>query len=294
MSNKQIKLILIIIFFSGICIFLYPFVSQYFNARVQSHAIADYDEMLSKIKDVDYSKIFDAADKYNQELYELEYPMVQYKKLDGYSEVFNIDGSDMIGYITIDKIKVELPIYGGTSASVLNVAVGHLEGTSLPVGGINTHSVLSAHRGLPSAKLFTNLDKLEIGDIFVITVLDRKLTYQVDKITIAIPSDISYLELEEDKDYVTLMTCTPYGLNTHRLLVRGSRIENIEEKELIVVSEASVVDRFLVILVIAVPILLVLLLYVMFRPVKGMNLDEGDLNVVKEDNAFDDFDTDAI
>lgn len=268
MNNKYMKLMLVIIFFSGICILLYPFVSQYLNARVQSHAIADYDEMLSKTEEIDYSVVFDASDKYNKELYDLEYPMIQYKIINGYADIFNINESNMIGYITIDKINVELPIYSGTSASVLNVAVGHLEGTSLPVGGVNTHSVLSAHRGLPSAKLFTNLNKLEIGDSFVITVLDRKLTYQVDKITIVEPNDVSLLEIEDNHDYVTLITCTPYGLNTHRLLVRGSRIENVVEKKLIVVTDAYVINRFIVSLVIAIPILLVLVMYVIFRPVK--------------------------
>ena len=274
MNNKYMKLILVIIFFSGICILLYPFVSQYLNSKVQSHAIADYDEMLSKIEEIDYSMVFENSDKYNKALYELEYPMIQYKKIAEYLDLFNINNSNMIGYITIDKINVELPIYSGTSASVLNVAVGHLGGTSLPVGGINTHSVLSAHRGLPSAKLFTNLNKLEIGDIFVITVLDRKLTYQVDKIAIVEPNDVSLLEIEENKDYVTLITCTPYGLNTHRLLVRGSRVENKEEKKLIVVSEACVINRFMVALVIAIPILLMLVMYVMFRPVKRSGVEE--------------------
>ena len=174
----------------------------------------------------------------------------------------------MMGYISIDKIRVELPIYHGTSASVLNIAVGHLEGSSLPVGGDTTHAVLSAHRGLPSAKLFTNLNKLEVGDIFVITVLDRKLTYQVDNIKIVEPSDVSDLDIIEGEDYVTLVTCTPYGINTHRLLVRGTRIESVENKAYLVTSEAYQIDKLVVTLVISLPILLILIIYVMIKPVK--------------------------
>ena len=174
----------------------------------------------------------------------------------------------MMGYISIDKIKVELPIYHGTSNSVLNVAVGHIEGSSLPVGGISTHSVLSAHRGLPSAKLFTNLNKLEIGDTFEITILDRLLTYQVDKITVVDPENVIDLEISEGKDYVTLVTCTPYGINTHRLLVRGTRIENIDKKEIVVTSEAYLIDKELIAIVISIPILLILIIYITIKPAK--------------------------
>lgn len=168
-----------------------------------------------------------------------------------------------MGYITIQKLGVELPIYHTTNESVLELGVGHLEGTSLPVGGENTHCVLSGHRGLPSAKLFTNLDKMEVGDTFVITVLDRVLTYQVDDISIVLPTQINDLRIEEGKDYCTLMTCTPYGINTHRLLVRGHRIANAESENLHVTSEAQKIEPLLAATVLAVPMFIVLLVWLL-------------------------------
>ena len=171
-----------------------------------------------------------------------------------------------MGYLTIDKIKVELPIYHGTSADVLNKAVGHLEGTSLPVGGKGTHSVLSAHRGLPSFKLFTDLDKLEIGDTFVINILDRTITYQVDKITIVKPNQVNDLKIDKDGDYVTLLTCTPYGINTHRLLVRGKRIEN-ETKKTFITTEGFRISTLVVMPLVALPIIFSLLLIILIKPI---------------------------
>ena len=268
MKPKKMKLILLITSSIGLSILLYPVISQYWNSKVQSQVITDYDEMLKKKDTIDYDKLFQDGEIYNQKLSKLEFPLVQYKKISDYKDLLNVNNDGMMGYISIDKIKVQLPIYHGTSTGVLNTAVGHLEGTSLPIGGIGNHSVLSAHRGLPSAKLFTNLNKLEIGDIFVINILDRKLTYQVDKITIIEPNDIKELAINHQEDLVTLITCTPYGLNTHRLLVRGIRIENIIEKKLIVTSEAYQIDKILVALIISIPILLVLILYVMFKTVK--------------------------
>ena len=166
-----------------------------------------------------------------------------------------------MGYITISKIGVELPICHGTGDSVLQITAGHLEGTSLPVGGASTHAVISAHRGLPSAKLFTNLDQLEVGDTFTITVLDRVLTYEVDKISIVLPTETDELKITEGKDYVTLMTCTPYGINTHRLLVRGRRVETPDQyKHLRVTAEALKIEPIIVAPVMALPMLLILLI----------------------------------
>lgn len=277
MKRGTIRIIFSVMFFLGLVILLYPMVSQYWNSRVQSEAVADYEEMISKIDVQDYRDMFIEADSYNQKLFELEFPLIQYKNISDYSKIINVDGNGMIGYITIDKLKVELPIYHGTSSSVLNVAVGHLKGSSLPVGGESTHSVLSAHTGLPSAKLFTNLNKLEIGDTFVITVLDRKLTYQVDKIVIVEPNDVSDLAIIEGSDYVTLLTCTPYGLNTHRLLVRGVRVENGVDKKIVVTSDAYQVDRLIVAVSITLPILFLLVVYVMIKPVKRSVYEEEDL-----------------
>ena len=228
------KFILIFIFFIGIILLLYPLVSQWWNSKVLSHTISNYKNM---VREVDYSLHFRDAINYNKKLEELEFPLIQYKDITGYNDLLNVNNDGMIGYITIDKIKINLPIYHGTSSSVLNAFVGHLEGSSLPVGGSSTHSVLSAHRGLPSSKLFTNLNKLVIGDIFSITVLDRTLYYQVDNIVVVEPDDVSKLEIVEGYDYVTLVTCTPYGINTHRLLVRGSRISDIKNYNDIVVDD---------------------------------------------------------
>jgi len=267
-NRKIVKLILVIIFLGGIVILLYPMVSQYWNSLVQSRTITDYDKLLSNIDELDYDSMFNDAENYNSELSLLDFPLIQYDKVSNYDNLINVNGNGMMGYISIDKIRVELPIYHGTSASVLNVAVGHLEGSSLPIGGINTHSVLSAHRGLPSSKLFTNLNKLEVGDTFEVVLLNRKLTYQVDKISVVDPNDVEDLKIVDGKDYMTLVTCTPYGINTHRLLVRGVRIENSDIKELVVVSDAYQIDKLVVSFVISVPILLILVIYIMVKPVK--------------------------
>lgn len=274
MKKKKLGIILLLIFIIGLSILLYPTISNYHNSKVQSKAITNYEKILEQIDEKTYISYYEKAKDYNEKLSKLDYPLVQYKEISDYSKLLNINNDGMMGYISIDKIKVELPIYHGTSSAVLNVAVGHFEGSSLPIGGENTHSVLSAHRGLPSAKLFTNLNKLEIGDTFEIKILDKKLTYQIDNIVIVDPEDVSNLKIESGKDYVTLVTCTPYGINSHRLLVRGTRIENIEKKELKVTSEAYQIDKLLVTLVISIPILLILTLYVTFKPVKKKSEEE--------------------
>ena len=272
------KIILLIIFFLGLTILLYPFISQYWNSLVQSKAITDYDKIFSKLTDNDYNDIFKEANIYNQELYKLQFPLTQYKEISNYSNLLNINNNGMMGYITVPKLKIELPIYHGTSASVLNIAVGHLEGSSLPIGGDSTHSILSAHRGLPSAKLFTNLNKLELGDIFTITIVDRKLTYQVDNIITVEPTDISNLGIIEGEDYVTLVTCTPYGINTHRLLVRGTRISNIEENVKTIGADAKKQDKLIVSLLLSIPILLILAIWTLIKPVRRKYKNEINLS----------------
>lgn len=267
MNRKTLKIILFITFLIGISILTYPFISQYYNSKVQSHVVEDYKNNLEKLEQEDYSHIFEEAENYNNELLKLDYPFIEYKKLSNYNNIININNNGMIGYIKIDKLKLELPIYHGTNVSVLNVAVGHLEGSSLPIGGENTHSVLAAHRGLPNKELFTNITKLEIGDIFTITVLDKTLTYQIDHIIVVEPSDTTNLQIEENKDYVTLLTCTPYGLNFHRLLVRGTRIETKEEN-IIITREASQIDKKIVTLIMTIPILIILVIYIVLKPSK--------------------------
>ena len=253
-------------FLVGVCILLYPAFSESWNSKTQSRAITNYESVLQNLTKEDYAAMMAQASAYNQALYETEMPMMNYDKVSGYQDTLRIADSDMIGYLKIDRIGVELPIYHGTSSEVLSKGVGHLEGTSLPVGGENTHCVMSAHRGLPSAKLFTDLDRLEKGDTFQIIVLDQVLTYQVDFIKVIEPTDVSDLQIIEGGDYCTLFTCTPYGINTHRLLVRGVRIETIKEKTIIYVSnEAFQLEPLLVTPAVAAPMLLVLLIHLLVK-----------------------------
>ena len=261
MKKNKSTLILILVFFVGLSVMLYPTLSDYVNQRNQSRAVANYAQSVDTMTDADYSAYFDAADVFNAQVAANENALYRPDQLSGYYNTLDITGTGIMGYITIAKIGVELPIYHGTSDSVLQIAAGHLEGTSLPVGGASTHAVISAHRGLPSAKLFTNLDQLEVGDTFTITVLDRVLTYEVDKISIVLPTETDELKIAEGKDYVTLMTCTPYGINTHRLLVRGRRVETPDQfKRIRVTAEALKVEPIIVAPVMALPMLLILLI----------------------------------
>ena len=266
MKKHKTVIFLTLGFLVGICILLYPAFSEFWNSKTQSRAITNYETVLENLKPDDYSAIFEKAYAYNQSLYETDFPLRDYKQVPGYNETLRVADNDMIGYLKIDRIGVELPIYHGTSEKVLNKGVGHLEGSSLPVGGESTHSVMSAHRGLPSAKLFTDLDRVEIGDTFQIVVLDQALTYQVDFIKVIKPTDISDLQIIDGRDYCTLFTCTPYGINTHRLLVRGVRIETKEEKPVIYVSnEAFRIEPLLVTPAVAAPMLLVLLIRLLIK-----------------------------
>lgn len=266
MRRHKTVIFLTLGFLVGVCILLYPAFSNYWNSKTQSRAITNYESVLENLKPEDYSTIFENAHSYNKELYKTDYPLRDYKQVLGYADTLRVTDNDMIGYLKIDRIGVELPIYHGTSDDVLNRGVGHLEGSSLPVGGENTHCVMSAHRGLPSAKLFTDLDRMEKGDTFQIVVLDQILTYQVDSIKVIEPTDISDLQIIEGGDYCTLFTCTPYGINTHRLLVRGVRIETFKEKPIIYVSnEAFRIEPLLVTPAVAAPMLLVLLIHLLVK-----------------------------
>ena len=267
MKKNRSTIILILIFLVGLSVMLYPTVSDYVNQKNQSRAVASYSEEVENLSDVDYQAYFDAADDYNRRLAETPDAFYRPEEVSGYADTLDVSGTGIMGYITIPKIGVELPVYHGTSDGVLQVAAGHLEGSSLPVGGAGTHAVISAHRGLPSAKLFTNLDELEVGDTFTITVLDRVLTYEVDQISIVLPTETDLLQPVEGKDYVTLMTCTPYGINTHRLLVRGKRIENAEnQKHIRVTADALRIEPIIVAPALAVPMLLVMLVVMLAVP----------------------------
>ncbi|MCD8222671.1 MAG: class C sortase [Clostridiales bacterium] len=226
-------ILLVVVFMVGVGVLLYPSVSEWWNARVQTRAVAAYDAAVVQMDEKDYDAYFDAADRYNRALADMgsANAITRPEQPEGYEDLLNVGGAGIMGYVTIDVIDVQLPIYHGTDASVLQVGAGHMQGTSLPVGGESTHSVISAHTGLPSALLFTHLDRLTEGDVFTITILNRVLTYQVDQILTVLPTEIENLYIEQGKDYCTLMTCTPYGINSHRLLVRGSRIYPEEETE---------------------------------------------------------------
>ena len=264
MKRDKVGILLVLMLFIGVCGLLYPALSQYWNTKTQTRAVENYQEILDSLKQEDYTAFFQQADAYNAALAELESPLFDYSQLEGYQQILNVNGNGIMGYVIIPKLGVELPVYHGISAEVLNIACGHLEGTSFPVGGESTHSVLSAHRGLPHAKLFTDLDKMELGDTFQLTVLDRTLTYQVDQIKVVRPDEIDDVQIVEGKDLCTLLTCTPYGINSHRLLVRGTRIENAAPV-LYVTSNAYRIDSLVATPVVAAPILLVLLIVLMVK-----------------------------
>ncbi len=273
MKKRKTTIIMIIFFFIGLLTLFYPTLSNYYNEKKQSRMISNYENILNSTNTINFDELKEKAINYNKELNKLKEPLFNYGNLNNYYDLLNINKDGMMGYLTIDKIKVELPIYHGTSNEVLNSSVGHLEGTSLPIGGPSTHSVLSAHRGLPSAKLFTNLDKLEIGDTFKIAILDEVLNYQIDKIMIVKPNNRNNIKIEENKDYVTLLTCTPYGINTHRLLVRGTRIENTK-KTTYITTEGFKINNLIVVPILTIPIIILLLIITIIKPVKKVNINK--------------------
>ncbi|MBE7001862.1 MAG: class C sortase [Ruminococcaceae bacterium] len=275
MKSRKTTIILLISFFIGLSVLLYPSISSYWNSKTQSEAIVDYESMLAQYKPEDYTAIFQEADAYNRELLQLEEPLLEHTRLTEYNRILNISGNGMMGYITIPKISQELPVYHGTSDGVLSVAVGHLQGTSLPVGGKSTHSVVSAHRGLPTAVLFTHLDRMEVGDTFHFTILDRTIIYEVDEIRIVEPNDTSLIQIVDGKDYCTLLTCTPYGINTQRLLVRGHQVDATQTRSIYIANEAYRIEPLIVMPIVALPIVFALLIYVMVAPVKKETLGEN-------------------
>ena len=257
--------ILILVFFLGLSLVLYPSVSDYWNSLHQSRAIATYAEEVSNLDTDRYEQLWAEAVDYNRTLRDRENAfLLSETQKAAYDSLLNVGGNGVMGYIEIPTIGVSLPIYHGTDEGVLQIAVGHIEWTSLPVGGESSHCVISGHRGLPSAKLFTNLDKLTEGDTFMLRVLDEVLTYEVDQILIVEPQEVSALTIREGEDLCTLVTCTPYGINTHRLLVRGHRVENAETARTIrVTADAMQVEPLIVAPMVAAPMLAVLLIWVM-------------------------------
>lgn len=268
--NKRNTIIMIILFFIGLLTLFYPTLSNYYNEKIGSKTIYNYENIIDSYDFNKFKEIKDNAIKYNKDLSKLSDPLIDYKEIKNYKNILNVNDEGMMGYLSIDKIRVEIPIYHGTSNDTLNSFVGHVEGTSLPIGGISTHSVLSAHRGLPSAKLFSDLDKLEVEDTFKIIVLDEALTYKVDKISIVKPNNSKELMNVKDKDYVTLITCTPYGINTHRLLVRGVRVDNNVNK-FYISTEGFKINKLIVIPILTLPIIILLILIIVIKPVKKSN-----------------------
>ena len=268
------------IFIAGLSLLLYPTVSNYWNSFTQSKTIASYVENVADLDKDRYDSIMNDAAVYNASLKNRynSYVLSEQQKKE-YVSLLNVSGDGVMGYVDIPNIKVTLPIYHGTSEDVLQTTVGHLEWTSLPVGGVDTHCVISGHRGLPSAKLFTDLDMLVEGDVFMLRVLDEVLTYEIDRIRIVEPTETNDLKIVLGEDLCTLVTCTPYGVNSHRMLVRGHRIENIEEsKTARVVSEAIQIEPLIVAPIVSIPMLLILLVILMLpKKNKAGNGDDTDV-----------------
>ena len=261
-NNNWTTAFLVLLLLAGVSLLLYPSLSDYWNSMHQTRAIASYAETVSQLDTAQYDEMWKAAQNYNRSLAQREtaFALTDEQKA-AYESLLDVSGLGVMGYIEIPEIDCSLPIYHGTEESVLQVAVGHLEWSNLPVGGEGTHCVLSGHRGLPSAKLFTNLDKLAVGDTFLLRVLDEVLTYEVDQILIVEPEQVDALGIVPGEDYCTLVTCTPYGINTHRLLVRGHRVENTPEAaRMHVTADATQFDPLLVAPALAIPVLLLLLM----------------------------------
>ena len=276
-KSSFVTAILIAAFFIGALLLLYPTISDFWNSFHQSRVIASYAEQVADLDENAYDRLWEDARIYNKTLGDRmnRFVMAEEQKK-AYAALLNIADNGVMGYIEIPKVRCNLPIYHGTDEAVLQVAIGHVPGSSLPVGGESTHCVLSGHRGLPSAKLFTNLDELETGDVFMLRVLDETLTYEVDQIRTVLPNELGDLAIVEGEDYCTLVTCTPYGINSHRLLVRGHRVENHAGASTIrVTADAMQIEPLQVAPLVAAPILVVMLVVVLIpHRTKGKG-DEG-------------------
>lgn len=254
MKRNITTILLVFILIIGLSLLLYPTVSEYINSKNQSRAVRDYSARVMEMNDDSSDSMLDEARRYNEELANTSGTIIHPERVSGYDEILDVTGTGIMGYVSIPKIEVELPIYHGVDEDVLQIAAGHLPGTSMPVSGGDSHIVLSGHRGLPSALLFTRLDELEKGDTFQISVLKEQYTYEIDQIKIVLPDELDDLAIEEGKEYCTLMTCTPYGVNSHRLLVRGIRIDTAKEGESnYITNEAYQIDPVIVMPVLAIP-----------------------------------------
>jgi len=269
-GDLRFNIAILLLFILGALVLLYPTISNMWNEYRNSLLIAEYEKQVEILPDEESVRIFDEARNYNRNHTEnmIRDAFIEPGDVfEEYNSILNPIGDGVMGYLEIDSIGVKLPIFHGTSEETISTGCGHVGGTSFPVGGGGTHAVLSSHRGLPSAKLFTDLDKLGEGDVFVITVLTEKLAYEVDQIKVVLPEDLDYLQIEEGKDYVTLLTCTPYGVNTHRMLVRGHRVDFEEKGEVVTIDDIveSGLAVKLLIIGIVVCISLIIIVWVMFR-----------------------------
>ena len=268
MKNGRASVILyVLLLMVGAGLLLYPTLSNYYNSFHQSKSITQYAEITKELSEEEIEALVKDAKEYNKTLItdNTRWKMTDEERKN-YNNILDISGTGVMGYIEIPKVNISLPIYHGTSNEVLQIAVGHVEGSSFPIGGTGTHSVLSGHRGLPSAKLFTDLDKIEEGDCFYINILNEVLTYQVDQILIVEPSNMDSLEIDPAQDYCTLVTCTPYGVNSHRMLIRGKRIETIEEKNIIISNEAIQIEPRIVMPFILVILCIIYIIFLIFKP----------------------------
>ena len=263
-------LLLTITLMIGVCLMAYPSISDWWNSFHQTQAIAKYSKKVANMERESFDRMIEEAEAYNEKLVGQTHRFVltdaQRKE---YNSVLNVDGSGIMAYIDIPKIDVSLPIYHGVDQNVLQVAIGHIEGSSLPIGGKGTHSVVSGHRGLPAARLFTHLDELEVGDKFIVQILDRTITYEVDQIRIVLPEEFQDLEIDPEKDLMTLVTCTPYKVNSHRLLVRGHRVENDIPNAANITADALLYKPYYVAPIVAAPILLILLIMLLITTSSG-------------------------
>lgn len=262
MKKYLSTILLVLIFLFGVALLLYPTVANWWNTKIFNEEIAYYTTVMTSVDNSKLDEIISSAMDYNllQSQKGNSFMPLKDEEKEAYMAQLSLDGNAMMGYLNIPKIKAYLPIYHTTDESVLAAGIGHIEGTSLPVGGSNTHCVLSGHRGLPSARLLTDLDMLTTGDTFVIEVFGLTLTYEVDQILIVLPEELSALQVEAGMDYCTLVTCTPYGVNSHRMLVRGHRIDNANARDIRITADALQIRPALVAPFVAAPILLILLI----------------------------------
>ncbi|MDO4803266.1 MAG: class C sortase [Lachnospiraceae bacterium] len=279
LRSKIITIILFAIMLVGAGLMLYPSAANWWNSLTQTGYVASYMSEVASMDKSEYEKILNEAIEYNKKLSEtgLNFDMTE-EEMEEYNRVLNVSGSGVMGYIDIPKINETLPVYHNTEDTILRIAVGHIVGTSLPVGGESSHCVVSGHRGLPTAKLFTDIVKLVEGDTWTLNVLDQVLTYEVDQIRVVEPSNMKYIQIEKGKDYCTLVTCTPYGINSHRILIRGHRIPNVQAN-LRVTADAMIIDKIYVAPFVAAPILIILLIMMLVTTRKKPHVKRKTLRV---------------